>query len=47
VKMLDGFLSAKRLDIIDRGSVVRFSGVAMTLLPGKRASAENSRAGEQ
>jgi lipopolysaccharide export system protein LptC len=47
VKMLDGFLNAKRLDIIDRGSVVRFSGVAMTLLPGKRASAENSRAGEQ
>ena len=47
VKMLDGFLTAKRLDIIDRGSVVRFSGVAMTLLPGKRASAENSRAGEQ
>ena len=24
VKMLDGFLNAKRLDIVDNGSVVRF-----------------------
>jgi lipopolysaccharide export system protein LptC len=47
VKMLDGFLNAKRLDIVDRGSVVRFSGVAMTLLPGKRASAEGAKTSEQ
>ena len=46
VKMLDGFLNAKRLDIVDRGSVVRFSGVAMTLLPGKRASAEAAKPSE-
>ena len=43
VKMLDGFLNAKRLDIVDRGSVVRFSGVAMTLLPGQRASAQAAK----
>ena len=47
VKMLDGFLNAKRLDIVDRGSVVRFSGVAMTLLPGKRASADATKTSEQ
>jgi lipopolysaccharide export system protein LptC len=35
VKMLDGFLNAQRLDIVDNGSVVRFSGVAMTLQPNK------------
>ena len=46
VKMLDGFLNAKRLDIVDRGSVVRFSGVAMTLLPGKRAAAEPAKTSE-
>jgi lipopolysaccharide export system protein LptC len=46
VKMLDGFLNAKRLDIVDRGSVVRFSGVAMTLLPGKRASTEAAKTSE-
>ncbi len=46
VKMLDGFLNAKRLDIVDRGSVVRFSGVAMTLLPNKRASAEAAKTSE-
>jgi lipopolysaccharide export system protein LptC len=40
VKMLDGFLNAKRLDIVDRGSVIRFSGVAMTLQAGKHAAAE-------
>src|SRR5262249_62289100 len=46
VKMLDGFLNAKRLDIVDRGSVVRFSGVAMTLLPGKRAAAGPAKTSE-
>ena len=46
VKMLDGFLNAKRLDIVDRGSIVRFSDVAMTLLPGKRAAAEAAKTSE-
>jgi lipopolysaccharide export system protein LptC len=46
VKMLDGFLNAKRLDIIDRGSVIRFTGVAMTLLPDKRTSAEAAKTSE-
>jgi lipopolysaccharide export system protein LptC len=40
VKMLHGFLNAKRLDIDDHGSVVRFSDVAMTLQPGKEAESE-------
>lgn len=35
VKMLNGFLNAQQLDIADNGSVVRFSGVAMTLQPNK------------
>ena len=35
VKMLNGFLNAKRLDIVENGSVIRFDGVAMTLQPGK------------
>jgi lipopolysaccharide export system protein LptC len=35
VKMLDGFLNAQRLDIVDNGSVVRFTGVTMTLQPNK------------
>jgi lipopolysaccharide export system protein LptC len=47
VKMLEGFLNAKRLDIVDRGSVIRFSGVAMTLQPGKRAAADAAKASEQ
>lgn len=38
VKMLDGFLNAKRLDIADNGSVVRFSGVSMVLQPNKDSS---------
>lgn len=40
VKMLNGFLNAKRLDIGENGSVVRFSGVAMTLQPGKETGSE-------
>ncbi len=47
VKMLDGVLNAKRLDIVDRGSVIRFSGVAMTLQPGKRAAADAAKASGQ
>jgi lipopolysaccharide export system protein LptC len=35
VKMLNGFLNAKRLDIAENGSVLRFGSVAMTLQPGK------------
>src|SRR6202008_1453551 len=46
VKMLDGFLNAQRLDIVDRGTVVRFSGVAMTLLPGNGRSAEAAKTSE-
>lgn len=46
VKMLDGFLNAKRLDIVDRGSIIRFSGVAMTLQAGKRASADATKASD-
>ena len=38
VKMLNGFLNAKRLDIVENGSVVRFGNVAMTLQPGKDAA---------
>jgi lipopolysaccharide export system protein LptC len=38
VKMLNGFLNAKRLDIVDNGSVVRFGDVSMTLQPGKEAA---------
>lgn len=39
VKLLNGFLNAKRLDIGDNGDVVRFSGVTMTLQPGKPSEA--------
>jgi lipopolysaccharide export system protein LptC len=38
VKMLDGFLNAQSLDIVDNGSVIRFSGVAMTIQPKPSAS---------
>ncbi len=34
VKMLNGFLNAKRLDIDEHGTVIRFTGVAMTLQAG-------------
>jgi lipopolysaccharide export system protein LptC len=47
VKMLDGFLNAKRLDIVERGAVIRFTGVAMTLQPGKRTSADATKADNQ
>jgi lipopolysaccharide export system protein LptC len=42
VKMLNGFLNAQRLDIGDNGSVVRFSGVAMTLQPGKETAGQTA-----
>lgn len=36
VKLLDGFLDAKRLEVADKGAVLRFDGgVSMTLQPGK------------
>jgi len=47
VKMLNGFLNAKRLDIVENGSVVRFSDVAMTLDPGKSATSDPAKTSEQ
>jgi lipopolysaccharide export system protein LptC len=36
VKLLDGFLNAKRLDIVDNGDLLHFAGgVSMTLYPDK------------
>jgi lipopolysaccharide export system protein LptC len=35
IKMLNGFLNAQRLDITDNGTVLNFTGVAMTLQPGR------------
>ncbi len=46
VKMLNGFLNAKRLDIVENGSVVRFTGVAMTLQPNKTAANEPAKTDE-
>lgn len=42
VKMLNGFLNAKRLDIVENGSVIRFGEVAMTLQQGKQAEKADS-----
>jgi lipopolysaccharide export system protein LptC len=42
IKMLDGFLDAKRLDISDNGSVVRFSDVSMTLQPGREKQTDKA-----
>jgi lipopolysaccharide export system protein LptC len=47
VKMLIGFLNAKRLDIVEIRCVVRFSGVAMTLEPGKSATNDAAKTGQQ
>jgi lipopolysaccharide export system protein LptC len=39
VKLLNGFLDAQRLDVIDQGALVRFGGgVAMTLQPSKETA---------
>ena len=35
VKLLNGFLNARRLEVVENGAVVRFGGVAMTILPDK------------
>ncbi|MGD0023652.1 MAG: LPS export ABC transporter periplasmic protein LptC [Xanthobacteraceae bacterium] len=41
VKLLDGFLNAKRLEIVDNGDVIRFGDVTMMILqPGKEATNE-------
>ena len=45
VKMLEGFLNAQRLDISDHGSVLRFTGVEMTLQP--KSSSSDTKAGDQ
>lgn len=43
VKLLNGFLNAKRLDIVNSGELLRFGGgVAMTLQPGQNAAAQNA-----
>jgi lipopolysaccharide export system protein LptC len=47
VKMLEGVLNAKRLDIEDKGSVIRFTDVSMTLQPGKRESGDAATASGQ
>ncbi len=36
VKLLDGDLNAKRLEIIDKGDVLRFTDVTLVLQPGKQ-----------
>ena len=47
VKMLDGFLNAKRLDIVENGDVLRFGDVAMTLQPGKEAEKQAEKQAEK
>jgi lipopolysaccharide export system protein LptC len=44
VKMLNGFLNAKRLDIAEGGNVIRFGDVAMTLQPGKETEKQGDKA---
>jgi lipopolysaccharide export system protein LptC len=43
VKMLDGFLNAKRLDIAENGSVLRFGSVAMTIEPNKNSAKDSAK----
>jgi lipopolysaccharide export system protein LptC len=47
IKLLNGFLNAKRLDITDGGTVLRFSDVAMTLQPSKDAADEATKTNNQ
>jgi lipopolysaccharide export system protein LptC len=47
VKMLSGFLNAKRLDIVEKGSVIRFGDVTMTLQPGKQAANQAAKMSDQ
>lgn len=46
LKLLNGFLNAKRLEVIDKGTVIRFSGVTMTLQP-ENDSGKSGNASEQ
>jgi len=46
LKLLNGFLNAQRLEVIDKGTVIRFSGVTMTLQPGNE-SGNPAKANEQ
>ncbi len=43
VKLLNGFLNAKRLDISENGSVVRFGDVTMTLQQNKDSAKANDQ----
>jgi len=43
VKLLNGFLNAKRLDITENGSVVRFGGVTMTLQQNQDSAKANDQ----
>jgi lipopolysaccharide export system protein LptC len=44
IKMLDGVLNAKRLEVVDKGAVLRFNDVAMTLTPRPQpAAADDER----
>ena len=50
VSMLSGSLNAQRLDIAENGSVLRFGGVELTLLPGKDSkggSGDTAKASDQ
>jgi lipopolysaccharide export system protein LptC len=47
VKMLEGELNAKGLEIEDKGAMLRFTDVSMTLLPGKRESGDAATANGQ
>jgi len=46
LKLLNGSLNAKRLEVIDKGTVIRFSGVSMTLQP-ENNSANTAKASDQ
>ena len=44
VKLLNGFLNAKRLEVVDNGGLIRFGGgVAMTLQPDKSPAKVSER----
>jgi len=46
LKLLNGVLNAQRLEVIDKGSVIRFSGVTMTLQP-ETGSGNSAKASQQ
>jgi lipopolysaccharide export system protein LptC len=47
VQMLNGALNAQHLDIAQNGSVLRFTGVSMTLQPGKDGSIDPAKVSGQ